>query len=48
MYFHRLWKKFKNEKKKLYSDQQRLNEISNMFNGVHYENVNHLADSEVN
>lgn len=47
MYF-RLWKKLKNEKKKLYPDQQRLNEISNMFDGINLVNVNHLADSEVN
>ncbi|VVC30296.1 Hypothetical protein CINCED_3A007704 [Cinara cedri] len=42
----RLWNKIKNEKKSVYPDQQRLDEISNMFNGVNFVNVNCLEDSE--
>lgn len=40
----------KHEKKTVYPDQQRLNEISNMFNGsmVNLVNVDYLEDSEVN
>lgn len=45
--FVRLWNKMKNEKRIVYPDQQRLDEISSMFNGVKFANVDNFADSEV-
>lgn len=38
----------KNEKKAVYLDNKRIDEISNMFNGMNFVNVDHLADNEVN
>ncbi|XP_016658195.1 uncharacterized protein LOC100161585 isoform X2 [Acyrthosiphon pisum] len=46
MRLSRLWKKNKDKKKIVYLNQQRLDEISNMFNGVHLVNVDHLEDTE--
>lgn len=37
----------KNEKRIVYPDQQRLDDISSMFNGVNFANVDHFADTEV-
>lgn len=48
IHFYRLWKKNKDKKKIAYLNQQRLDEISNMFNGVNLVNVEHLEDTEVN
>jgi len=48
IYFYRLWKKNEDKKKIAYLNQQRLDEISNMFNGVNFVNVDHLEDTEVN
>lgn len=48
MYIFRLWKKNKDKKKIAYLNQQRLNEISKMFNGINLVNVDHLEDTEVN
>lgn len=42
----RLWKKNKDKKKIVYLNQQRLDEISNMFNDVNLVNVDHLVDTE--
>ncbi|XP_022167915.1 uncharacterized protein LOC111032049 isoform X2 [Myzus persicae] len=42
----RLWKKNKDKKKIAYLNQQRLNEISKMFNGINLVNVDHLEDTE--
>lgn len=46
--FFRLWKKIKGEKKIVYPVQQRLDEISNLFDGAEFVKVDNLADSEVN
>lgn len=38
----------KNEKKTMYPDHKRIDEVSNMFNDMNVVNVDHLADNEVN
>ncbi|KAE9544950.1 hypothetical protein AGLY_000493 [Aphis glycines] len=42
----RLWKKNNDKKKIVYLNQQRLDEISNMFNDVNLVDVGHLVDTE--
>ncbi|XP_025209054.1 uncharacterized protein LOC112604302 isoform X2 [Melanaphis sacchari] len=42
----RIWKKNNDKKKTVYLNQQRLDEISNMFNDVNLVDVGHLVDTE--
>ncbi|XP_027853782.2 uncharacterized protein LOC114132508 isoform X2 [Aphis gossypii] len=46
MRISRLWKKNNDKKKIVYLNQQRLDEISNMFNDVNLVDVGHLVDTE--
>jgi len=48
VFFYRLWKNNNDKKKIVYLNQQRLDEISNMFNDVSLVDVSHLVDTEVN
>ena len=47
VYFYRLWKNNNDKEKIVYLNQQRLDEISNMFNDVSLVDVSHLVDTEV-